>query len=324
MEHIIQINQLMTESEKIVFGYVGRSLETGKIKYYYLEKGDNPNCLHEFDINHICNDYLSSCLADCHFERPQFSHLLPQELEQALPSIINKHRAYNQENGYPTTSIDKNKIGLSVQPLIISGFCRTRPSAALYNSLDNIITIRTTKKEWEILSEEEKEKKKNHLIHEVGHLKVTKLFLTGNILNLQTGFDTTLYDTSSIELENGDIFYRIEKKKEKDIIQTNIEYILEEIMNDYDCYQAFPSFHRNYPRFGEQLNNLCDKELLKARNTNEIDEYFDRMYSIIPSKDLAIELLETIHAATYGTSREATTENAKKIVKRYEDAKRKR
>lgn len=43
-----------------------------------------------------------------------------------------------------------------------------------------------------------------------------------------------------------------------------------------------------------------------------MDGYYDRMYQIIPNKNLATELLETIYSATYGTSREATEEKAKR------------
>lgn len=323
MENIIQINELMKNDSKILFGYVGRSLETGKIKYYYKEKDDNLNFLHELDINHINNEYVLSCLTDCNFERPDFSSLLPEELEEFLSEILNKHTAYNLENGYPTSCIDRNRIGLSVQPLIYSGFRRTRPSPAKYNALENIINLRTTKKEWEILSEEEKQREKNHLIHEVGHLKAARWFLTGNILNVQVGFDMNQYDTSPIPLENGDVFYKIEQRLPRDITQRQVEYILEEIMNDYDCYCAFSSFHRNYPRFGEQLDKLCDGKLLMDRYTTRMNGYYDRMYQIIPNKNLATELLKKVDAATYGINREANEDQAKKIVKRYEATKRK-
>lgn len=177
MENVIQINELMKNDSKTLSGYVGRSLETGKIKYYYKEEDDNLNLLHEFDIHNINNEYVLSCLHDCNFERPDFSSSLPEELEELLPEILNKHTAYNLENGYPTSCIDRNRIGLSVQPLIYSGLRRTRPPAANYNARENQISIRTTKKEWEILSEEEKERHKNHLIHEVGHLKASNCFL---------------------------------------------------------------------------------------------------------------------------------------------------
>lgn len=324
MENVIQVNELMKNDSKTLFGYVGRSLETGKMKYYYLESEDNFDLLHEFDINNINNEYVLSCLHDCNFERPDFSSSLPEELEEFLPEILNKHTAYNLENSYPIDCIDKNRIGLSVQPLIYGRFRRTRPSPAQYNALKNIINLRTTKKEWEILSEEEKERQKNHLIHEVGHLKATRCFFTGDILNVQVGFDINQYDTNPIPLENGDIFHKIEQRLPKDIIQRQVEYILEEIMNDYDCYRAFTNFHRNYPRFGEQLDHLCDGKLLMDRYTERMDGYYDSMYQIIPNKDQATELLETIYSATYGTSREATEEKAKKMVKRYEDAKRRK
>lgn len=323
MEHIIQIKKLMRKDSTIEFGYVGRSLETGKIKYYYLENKNNSDLLHEFDINNINNEYVLSYLHDCNFERPDFSSLLPEELEEFLPEILNKHTAYNLENGYPISCIDRNRMGLSVQPLKYSGFRRTRPSPAEYNALENRINLRTTKKEWEILSEEEKKRQKNHLIHEIGHLKATRCFLTENILNVQVGFDINQYNTSPILLENGDVFYKIEQRLPRDIIQRQVEYVLEEIMNDYDCYCAFPSFHRNYPRFGEQLNHLCDGKLLMDRYTKRMDGYYDRMYQIIPNQDLATELLETIYSATYGTSREATEEKAKTMIKKYESAKRK-
>lgn len=323
MEKIIQISSLIQKDSKIPFGYVGKSLKTGKIKYYYLHNQDenNSSILHEFDINNINCAELYSYLKNCSFQKPKFSPLLPDELKETLTTIINKHRLYNQENAYQTECIDMNEIDLSVQPLKISGLRRTIPPRARYNSLENIIEIKTTKEEWEILSEEEKERKKNSLIHEVGHLKVTKCFLTENILNIKTGFCLTQYYTKPIKIEDKSIFYKLEKEVPKDYIQIHRESILEEIINDYDCLCAFPNFHRSYPRFGEELNNLCDKKLLTARNENNIDEFYNRLYSIIPNKDLIDELLETIYAATYGTSKEKTEEKAREIVKKYEKAK---
>ncbi len=326
MEHVIQIKELMRKDSTIGFGYVGRSLETGKIKYYFLEKEKegNFNFLQEFDIHNMNNEYVLSCLHDCNFERPTFSSLLPEELDEFLPEILNKHTSYNLENGYSTSFIDRNKIDLSVQPLVYSRFRRTRPSPASYNARENQISIRITKQEWEISSEEEKERCKNHLIHEVGHLKASNCFFTGNILNIQVGFDINQYHTSPIPLENGDVFYKLEQRLPKDIIKTQVNCILEEIMNDYDCHCAFPSFHRNYPKFGEQLNYLCDNSLLMDRYTKGMKGYYERMYQIIPNEDLATELLETIYAATYGTSREATKEKAKEMIKKYEVAKKKK
>lgn len=323
MENIILINELVTREANIIFGYVGRSLETGKIKYYFLpdKRDDNLNLLQEFDINNIDNEYLSACLNNCDFERPRFSSLLPKELEEQLSVMITEHEKFNEDNGCPTSFINKNKIDLSVQ-ILRCGMFRVRPAAALYNSLENKIQLRTTQSEWKILSNKEKESVKSHLIHEVGHLKAARCFLVENILNVQTGFSIDQRYTSPIRLANGDILYKLEECVPKDITQMVVQKTLEETMNDYDCHNAFPSFHRNYPRFGEELDNLCDSKLSSVgRYIDGVDTYYDGLCSIIPNRDLATELLETIYAATYGTSREATEEKAKQIIKRYEHEK---
>lgn len=53
-----------------IFGYVGRCLETGKIKYFYKKN----NMLCEFDINNVSDSFLYSCIKESRYERPEFSH----------------------------------------------------------------------------------------------------------------------------------------------------------------------------------------------------------------------------------------------------------
>lgn len=325
MENIILINELTTKSSKILFGYVGRSLETGRIKYYFFSNPGDVNSLQEFDINNIDNEYLYNCLNDCTFERPKFSSELPAELEEMLSLILDEHTKYNTQNGYPTDYIAMNRRDLSVQTLTMRGFLRTRSSSAQYDALENKIELSTTKDEWKTLSDAEKEKVKKRLIHEAGHLKATRLSLTGDILTIQAGFGMGRYNTSSVRLENGDILYLLGKGLPTSIVQSNIKEILEEVMNDYDCYCAFPGYQRNYPKFGEELNNLCDGKLVSfGRYNGGIDTYFDALCSIIPDSDLASELLERIYAATYDPFyRDVPEKLARQIVRRYEQEKHK-
>lgn len=90
------------------------------------------------------------------------------------------------------------------------------------------------------------------------------------------------------------------------------------MINNLDCSNIFPGFHSNYPDFGNSLNELCDGRLFLERYENGIDKYYDNLYSIIKSRDLADDLLGEIHASIYGTSRDKNEEKARNLIKKYE------
>lgn len=322
MNHVIEIGKIEGRYGCRPLGYVGRVLETGEVKYYYFVN-EQHSVLREFKldaIDSIQNKEILNSLQDISsLERPTFSSLLPQDLENNLTGVLDGHLDFNVRNGYPVDRFNLNRVSLSVQPYVVKRLMPREKFAAVYDSLENIIMMDLSKGQWVNLSDEEKKRKINTLIHEVGHMKVNQYFISEDILTIQTGFSLNQYKIVPVFVEGEDVFYRLEGKVAREFHV--YEQMLEEVANDFECLKAFPYFKGTYLNFGESLDCLFDGELIKMRY-NGIDAFYDQMMAIYPNKDEAVDLLGEMYTAKFGSSRDKNYENAQKIIKKYEKKKR--
>ncbi|MDE6284372.1 MAG: hypothetical protein K2M17_01325 [Bacilli bacterium] len=318
MSKIIQIDTLYDIYHCIYFGYVGIDLETGKVRYFKNFSNDGKyfsDKLWEFDMSKASADpLLFTHLQYCNYYRLNYVNVLPLELKQQANILINRHASFNIENGLPTTYLDFNSQNLSI---------RYRKSRApSYDYLENTIFLNTCKDRWKKMPDNLKKQAISSLIHELGHMKVRryKLDEINNKLYLGTGFRNIEIDLSPTYLENGDIFYK-STIKEAELEKDLSERTLEEITNDLECSLAFPEFVGRYPKFGERLNKLCDNRILVARYYNGLEEYYNSLYEIINSKDLATELLESMRDSIYGDDTYHSEKRAYQLIKKYEEKK---
>ena len=303
MKYIIQIGVLYDKHYKMVFGYVGKDLETGEIHYY--AKYDNlghysPNCLSEFNINRMdYSEQLSRNLRYCDYIKAnEMISELPKEILPLTSKMINKHLIYNKENGYPIEFLTNNSSNLSVEYTSDLSLFGGAEFSGRYVPVQNTIDIPITANEWNNYSDQQKKAVGDMLLHETGHLKVSthRLDMSNKQLNIRTGFYSSTINVVPIVLANEDIFL---KPNENNILDNAYGRILEEIMNDFDCIQINPNFNPIYPNVGHVLNELCDGRLQVARYYDDgIEELYERLFKLIESRDMVDELLESIKYAS--------------------------
>lgn len=316
MSKIIQIDELYDNYCEMNFGYIGIDLETKKIKYYShynLNQEYSPKNLYEFDPNNLeVDNKISWHMYHCN-HKSSLAKKLPIELEKLVKGIINQHKQYNINNNYPIEYINKNLINLSIEYQSDFSLFGDLGFSATYTPIENTIGLAIDESKWKNLSNDEK----CFIIHEVGHMKASSYRHdeVNNILIVKTGFYLSKVELEPINLENGDIFYRITSVPKR--WENCNERALEEIINDLDCSLAFNSFNGNYPKLGKRLNDLCDKKLTYARYDIGIEEVYTCLQKIIDSRDLADELLEYVSDSIYGYDPEISEKKALQLIKRY-------
>lgn len=316
MSKIIQIDYLYDNYHEMNFGYIGIDLDTKEIKYYSyynLKQEYNEKTVYEFDPNNLeVGSKISRHMYHCN-HKSSLAETLPSELKQLVKKIINQHKQYNINNNYPIEYIDKNLINLSIEYRSNFSLFGDLGFSATYVPVENTIGLAIDKSKWENLSNDEK----CNIIHEVGHMKASSYRLdeVNNILIVKTGFYLSKVELEPINLENGDIFYRIISVPKR--LENCNERALEEMINDLDCSLAFSSFNGNYPKLGKKLNDLCDQKLTYARYDIGIEEIYTCLQKIIDSKDLADELLEYVGDSIYGYDPEISENKASQLIKRY-------
>lgn len=320
MSKIIQINKLYDNYHEMYFGYIGMDLETKELKYYShydLKQKYNINSLYEFDPNNLeIDSYISWHMYHCK-NKHCLSEKLPDEFDQLVKSLIEKHRQYNISNNYQVQYIDQNSTNLSIKYQSNFSLFGDLEFSATYTPVENVIGLAIDKSKWNNLLNDDK----NSLIHEIGHMKASsyKLDEKNNILIVKEGFYISKIELQPITLENGDIFYEIinvPKRKEN-----YAQRAIEEIVNDLDCSLAFNTFNGTYPKLGKRLNDLCDRILIRARYDIGVEQLYISLQKIIDSYDLVEELLEHIGDSIYGYDPEISESKALKLIKKYEDKK---
>ena len=319
MNKVIQIAKLYDSCNKTYFGYVGIDINTRKLKYYsfYDRKGNyQPNKLYEFDARKLRCEALKIHMSYCHYQRPEYSEILPSILLPTTKKIIEEVISYNERQNYPTSYINNNRKDLSIQYKNNIDFFGQEMFGAIYMPVLNILGLPITRSEWKAMSEKEKEETKNHIIHEIGHMKVTRYHLEEktNILYIAMGFLEQEIPLELRKIQNGDLLYITKKEKEEDKKQR----ALEEIINDAECTDIFKDYQGIYPHFGKRLNYLCNNQLYKARYDSGLEKYYQELEEIIKGESQATALLEEITESIYGEQREAAEKRAKQLIRRYE------
>ncbi|MDE6141835.1 MAG: hypothetical protein K2G03_04450 [Bacilli bacterium] len=323
MKKYIQVHTLTNDSCDLDFGYVAIDIETGEICYFtnFDQYGIyDPNELYLFDPYNISGD-LAWHMSCSYYPIAQISNDIHPEIIDFIKWSVNAHRTHNEENGYRTDLLDFNEKHLKVI-YVPSYDLFDREDAAFYVPVENRMTFHCDRLEYEDASKRKKNTEKSNVIHEVGHMKVSTFKIDGNKLFIKTGFFPSEATLELITLRNGDIFYKI---MEEPKIGINLEKkALEEIINDTDCANIFPTYNRTYPHIGDVLNKLCDGKLPRFREEDDAFlAYFDYLKRVVGSKDLADEINGLIKDALFGRNRRKHEAKALKLIKQCEERKSK-
>ncbi|MCX4365173.1 MAG: hypothetical protein OSJ70_05310 [Bacilli bacterium] len=327
MKKFIELGNIFDFYENTIFGYIVYDIESKEVKYYsFFNKEDiyTPGVLHEFDpFNKDPNYYVNDHDFFGRKKRTTISPSLPEELVEYINSAILLHRSFNKNNNLPTEYLDENKKYISIDYNMSFGSFLDRSlellSSAFYNAGDNSINFHVSKQDWSSLPKEIKDKLKYVARHEVGHMKVTNYTLdeSNSKLLVQTGFNHDSMDVKLFKTDDGDAVYvlgEIDYNKDKEI-----EIGLEEIANDFDCLVASNGdFPVSYTEIGRDLNRLFGGKLLEFRYNATVDDLVAYLREIIPSEDMAYELLDTLTHVIYIDEREKYEQKALSMMKTYE------
>ena len=252
----------------------------------------------------------------CHYQRPKYSEILPKILLPTTKEIIEEVISYNERQNYPTSYINNNRKDLSIQYRNNIDFFGQEVFGAIYMPVLNILGLPITKGDWEDFSETEKQRIKNNIIHEIGHMKVTRYHLEEKTktLHVTMGFLEQEIPLEPRRIQNGDLLYITKKEKEEDKKQR----ALEEIINVAECAEIFKDYQGNYPNFGKRLNHLCNNQLFNGRYDRGIEEYYQALEEIIKSESLATSILEELTESIYGEQKEEAEKRVNQLIKRYE------
>lgn len=319
MANILHIKNLNYNNS--LFGIAGIDVDTGIIKYYFFldndccYEGDN---LHFVDIDSLPNCMLKFWIEGRELKRYDEVEKLPDELKPFVSKYVTLHRNYNIQNGFSNKELNANiknlEICFSEEPddkvFEVSG---------RYNSPANFISIVINRLQ-DSLTEHQKKLEQDVLLHELGHLKVTKysLDLVNMKLNGSIGFYNFEYKLQFICQIDDDYIYV--GKKQNEIGHT---IALEEIFNELECHFIKPNYGFCYPEYGIILKELSRGSLVNARHYHDTLEYFRVMKNIIDDENLAQELLDSMFFSLNRSDIEARNK-AFTLLKKYERAKLKK
>lgn len=318
MKQIIQTGLLYYHD--IIVGYVGRDLKTNKISYYtYLnEFNEITGKLRKVNLK-TCSLLGKQIVLHYREQMTSLKRKVPKEIMWYVRCYLEKIRRFNLDHNLPITNLERNASFLNI---LSGGFSNTTDGT--YVTPINKIEMYGDKAKWKLYSRFEKQSIKEMLLHELGHMQVTfyPRELNSNILTINVGFGIGRFVLEPVKVSNAEIFYRIINTLDKDKKRN----VLEEIINEATCQNLMPNYICSYPTFGGAINELCDNRLLLARHNHDFDVYYDSLTSLIPSTNMADELLERI--SDYSTSNaENRYEEKDKIIemfKTYQEAKSKK
>lgn len=286
MKQIIQTDFLYYYGS--VVGFVGRDLKTNEISYYtYLnEFNEITDKLQKVDLK-TCSLLVKQIVLDYRDEMIFLKRKVPKEIMWYVRTYLEKIKRFNLDHNLPITNLERNASYLNI---LSGGFSDT--TAGAYVTPTNKIEMNGDKAKWKLYSRFEKQSIKEMLLHELGHMQVT-LYpreLNSNILTINVGFEIDCFALEPLKVSNEVIFYRIINALDNDEKRN----ILEEMINEVNCQNLMPNYICSYPAFGMVINELCDNRLLLARHNHDFGVYNDSLTSIIPSTNMAQELLERI------------------------------
>lgn len=319
MNYVLYLDELKDYVNDFTYGCVGVDLKTGKLRYFhYFDENHqlNPNILHEFDINHIEDEFVKMAYANDGWRFESFSGI-NSEWKSCVPTAINEHLAYNKSKGLPVDQLMFNQKWLSI---FGDYFLK---SAGKYTSTNNRIEINTRNLNY-LPKQLELEYFKDMLAHELGHAKVASLIVDGNVLQDRVGFANWKWKIERISISANEVLVKIGALLRE---CTHGEQVLEELVNERELVEMDENYSLSYPCFGSLLNYLCDSKLDMARYVDGIDVYYDQMMQLISSRDMADEVLETIYddGNMYNPKYKKSIEGRTRVLlNKYIDAKRKR
>lgn len=314
MKQIIQTGLLYYHD--IIVGYVGRDLKTNKISYYtYLnEFNEITGKLRKVNLK-TCSLLGKQIVLHYREQMTSLKRKVPKEIMWYVRCYLEKIRRFNLDHNLPITNLERNASFLNI---LSGGFSNTTDGT--YVTPTNEIEMYGVKN----INFFNEQSIKETLLHELGHMQVTEYprELNSNILTIPVGFGIGRFVLEPVKVSNEVIFYRIINTLDKDKKRN----VLEEIINEATCQNLMPNYICSYPTFGGAINELCDNRLLLARHNHDFDVYYDSLTSLIPSTNMADELLERI--SDYSTSNaENRYEEKDKIIemfKTYQEAKSKK
>lgn len=307
MNYIVPVEELYDEKDGRIFGYVGKDLNTGKIRYFYFDN----NILQEFDPNNISDEYLRTLIArNSGYIRKTFNKKQLVVVKSSIENALNTHLEYNLQNNYPVDNLITNRDTLKFYPRFFG-------DTSFYSILENAFHFRIPSHyEFDDFGEVVKNYLRVCTLHEAGHLKASSFIYDekARVLISRNGFYKVSYNIRPIYLPTGEIFL-FEKFYEDG---TKESKILEEMINELECKRISSDYTCVYPKYGEVINNLCNRKLQSARYLeNGMDIFYDEMSSIIPSISLANELLGMINESYYGEQKEKSIKDSQKLIREY-------
>ena len=310
MNHILKIRNIKRNNKDI--GFIGVDLETGIYKYYStvgrdsLERVEKPFCI---DIQSSSSSYLN--------------YLLRQELKSLNASLLNNHiqkyeaiqRSYNLSKGFSNNDLDRNI------PSLISEYRNDLWGSYFtyggkYNFPLNEIIV-STNKNWYDLTQTQMKLIEDVVIHEVGHMAVSKYTYKAcsKELDCHIGFITfTIVLVTAFELEEDIIYIPAKKRIAQDFT------CLEETINEFECSNMKADYHFRYPEYGYLLSEISDGSLVRARHEGNIVEYFRVMKDLISDECLANELLELMNSSIESDNKEQRDKSFR-LLQKYRDVK---
>lgn len=286
MSCFYQINTIYEYDKEI--GCTGIDINTGECKtftYYNCSDIYTQNNLYEFKSK---NANISVTIKE---NQENITDGIINYTVQSLIHSIESHNNYNLKCDLP------NKYLLNNSKRILLQFDDCDTSYGLYNPIGNLIYIMFENLRKINFNSRLKKDIFDTSIHEIGHMKAARIEvdITKKILIATIGFYSIIYEVEPIRINNGDIFLKVKNT----IIHENdyIDEMLEEIINDAECFEINRSYLTGELNYGKHINELCDKKLNLARYTGGMDVYYECMTKIIPHEYLAKELLDLIYNA---------------------------
>lgn len=316
MSQIFKLDSLIDTYSGYFFGYSGFDLETHEIRYFsFYKNGIKQSQLFEFSLDDL-GIIFNRSVSFNKLQRESFSADLPLVLRLLKEKLIAKIKTFNIATHLPTALLEENKKFLSLRydsyfANYYSVYKKEILNNGCYYAQTNQIDLYCNQIIWQDLTLKEKYCVSCALLHELCHMEAATCFIKQNILFIRSGFSSYKIPLKLIQEVDGDFLYEYNTPN-----PNNRESILEEIINEFKCSLITPNYIKSYPDYGNVLNELCDNTLLKARYTNGIETYYERMTSILPNQFLAEELLDSID--------DENLDNANKLILEYQQKKAKK
>ena len=262
--NVLEISKLHDFYRDIDFGYIGTDIDTGKI--YYFSNFDQCGLYSKHKLYEFNDENISFNLANSLKFSPYktgFDKKLSHSFDIILEQCCDQHRKFNLEHHYPMDNLDDNfkKINLKF------GFGEMMDNSinydGIYNPLKNTIDVSISDYLWLTYNEEQKQKTRNNILKELGHVKATYKKVNSNSIYIKIGFCEYKINCTKETTYSGNTLYH--PYDIKSFSNKELSYVFEEIFNEYECSLIDSNFHTRYKDILDRLVKIYDKELLLFR-----------------------------------------------------------